>query len=90
MQESIELKSNKYVLTLVMDPDVPFERILSDVSDKFRRSARFFRNGQMALEFSGRELEEGQKRKVIDALEPTAARASGSTYLPTMIVSTML
>ena len=68
MQESIELKSNKYVLTLVMDPDVPFERILSDVSDKFRRSARFFRNGQMALEFSGRELEEGQKRKVIDAI----------------------
>ena len=27
-QSSIELKSTKYVLTLVMDPNVPFETIL--------------------------------------------------------------
>ncbi len=61
---SIELKSSKYVLTLVMDPSVPFERILSDVKEKFLSSARFFKGAQMALEFKGRELTDQQQHEV--------------------------
>jgi septum site-determining protein MinC len=67
-QSSIELKSTKYVLTLVMDPSVSFETILADVSDKFRRSARFFQGASMALAFSGRDLTAVQQRAVITAI----------------------
>ncbi len=65
---SIELKSSKYVLTLVMDPSVPFERILSDVTGKFRSSARFFKGAQMALEFKGRELSDSQQHELSSAI----------------------
>ncbi len=65
---SIELKSSKYVLTLVMDPEVSFEQILTDVTDKFKSSARFFRGAQMALEFKGRDLTDQQQRRVVRAI----------------------
>ena len=65
---SIELKSSKYTLTLIMDPSVPFERILADVTDKFRSSARFFRGAQMALEFRGRNLTQDEQHEIVNAI----------------------
>lgn len=65
---SIELKSSQYTLTLVMDPTVPFEQILADVSQKFHSSARFFRGAQMALEFKGRQLTPEQQSEVAAAI----------------------
>lgn len=65
---SFELKSNKYVLTLVCDPDVPFDTLLADVREKFMRSAKFFRNGQMAVSFRGRELTQEQEKQIVDAI----------------------
>lgn len=65
---SIELKSSQYALTLVMDPSVPFEKILADVEDKFRSSARFFRGAQMALEFRGRDLSQEEQSILASAI----------------------
>lgn len=66
---SFELKSNQYVLTLVCFPDVPFGKLLEDVREKFRRSAKFFRNGQMAVSFTGRsDLSEDMKRQLVSAI----------------------
>ena len=65
---SIELKSSQYVLTLVMDPSVPFEKILADVKEKFTSSARFFRGAQMALEFRGRLLPAQEQSAVVCAI----------------------
>lgn len=65
---SFELKSNQYVLTLVCSPDVPIEQLLEDVREKFRRSAKFFRGGQMAVRFQGRELTDDEQRKIIHAI----------------------
>ncbi len=65
---SIELKSSKYVLTLVMDPVVSFQQILTDVTQKFQKSARFFRGAQMALEFKGRDLSDEEQSRVVSAI----------------------
>ncbi len=67
-QSSIELKSTKYVLTLVMDPDVSFETILEDVTDKFRQSARFFKGASMAMAFAGRELTAKEEKQILSAI----------------------
>ena len=68
LNSSIELKSTKYTLTLVMDPDASFDRILEDVTAKFTSSARFFRGAQMALEFRGRSLTPDQQSLVASAI----------------------
>ena len=65
---SIELKSTKYVLTIVMDPDVPFETILEDVTDKFLKSARFFKGASMAMSFAGRSVTESEERQLLSAV----------------------
>ncbi len=65
---SFELKSNQYVLTLVCFPGFPFGKLLQDVREKFQRSAKFFRNGQMAVSFTGRELTEDEKRQIVQAI----------------------
>lgn len=67
-QSSIELKSTKYVLTLIMDPEVSFDRILEDVTDTFRKSGRFFKGASMAMSFQGRELTEAQQRQILSAV----------------------
>ena len=65
---SFELKSNQYVLTLLCAPDVPFETLLEDVRDKFRKSAKFFKNGQMAVRFQGRVLSDEEQRLLVKAI----------------------
>ena len=65
---SFELKSNQYVLTLLCTSDVPFETLLEDVRDKFRKSAKFFKNGQMAVRFQGRELSDEEQRLLVKAI----------------------
>ena len=65
---SIELKSTKYVLTVVMDPAVSFETILEDVTEKFRQSARFFKGASMAMSFAGREVTPQQERLLVEAV----------------------
>ena len=67
-QSSIELKSTKYVLTLVMDPDVPFGTILRDVQEKFMQSARFFKGASMAMAFTGREIGQEEERQILSAI----------------------
>ena len=68
MKEAFELKSNKYVLTLILNPETEFGEIVSLVAEKFRKSARFFKGGQMALEFRGRELTEEQQEQLLRAI----------------------
>ena len=67
-QSSFELKSNQYVLTLVCSPDVSFQTLLEDVREKFRRSAKFFRSGQMAVRFQGRVLTDEEQRQLVSAI----------------------
>ena len=74
---SIELKSSQYVLTLVMDPSVPFEKILADVKEKFTSSARFFRGAQMALGlicFQGRPLHAAARKLQTGFVEKTGGQ----------------
>ena len=65
---SIELKSSKYTLTIVMDPAASFEQILADITQKFTSSARFFKGAQMALEFRGKTLTPRQQSEAAAAV----------------------
>ena len=65
---SIELKSSKYTLTIVMDPSAPFEQILADITQKFTSGARFFKGAQMALEFRGKLLTQEEQFEAAAAI----------------------
>lgn len=69
MSDSVVLKSNKYGLSLVLDPTVEFEDLVRDICEKFARSAEFFGQTQMILETSGRDLSTEEAAVIIQAIE---------------------
>ncbi len=70
--DSVIIKTNAYGLTLILNPDIPFEQLLDDTGKKFAEAARFFRNAQMALTFRGRPLTEEEEIALIDEITANA------------------
>ena len=65
---SVIIKSNKYGLIVILDDKIPFDQLLQDIEFKFRESAKFFQNAQMALSFRGRVLTKPQERQVVETI----------------------
>ena len=61
MSQSVMIKSNKYGINLVLDPNIPFVELLKDVIEKFKASEKFFKNAELAISFEGRKLSEEKK-----------------------------
>ncbi len=61
MREPVVLKSNRYGLRLILDPEIPFDALLVAVAEKFFASADFFKGAKLGIGFEGRQLspEEG-------------------------------
>lgn len=67
--EAVVLKSNKYGLTLQLNPTMPFEDLIRGICEKFAKSANFFGEAEMVLETTGRELTNEETLVVIDAIQ---------------------
>ncbi|HIQ96565.1 MAG TPA: septum site-determining protein MinC [Candidatus Limivivens merdigallinarum] len=62
------IKSNKYGLIVILDEKLPFEELLKDIEDKFRESAKFFKNAKMAVTFRGRILNQVQEKQIVETI----------------------
>ena len=69
MSQSVTIKSNKYGINLVLNPDVTFDNLLKDVVEKFKASSSFFKNAKLALAFEGRALSDDEEQQIIAAIE---------------------
>ena len=65
MSQSVTIKSNKYGINLVLDPEIGFDELLKDVVEKFKASSTFFKNAKLALSFEGRKLSEEEEQQII-------------------------
>ena len=63
MKNSVVIKSFPSGIVLHLNPDIPFEEILSDVEDKFRESSAFFKDAKMALSRSEEHTSELQSQR---------------------------
>ena len=68
-KDAVILKSNKYGLTLQLDPVMPFADLIRKVCEKFAASASFFGETSMILETVGRELSSEEGMILIQAIE---------------------
>lgn len=68
MSQAVIIKSSKYGINLVLDSAMPFEELLEEILLRFKESEKFFANASFALSFEGRELTEGQKNQIVDAI----------------------
>ena len=56
MKSSVVIKGCKSGMTVILNPDTPFEQLLEDVGKKFKESEKFWGSAQMTLTLEGREL----------------------------------
>lgn len=73
MAQPVIIKSNKYGINLILDPDIPFGELLSRIADKFSESEKFFKNARMAISFDGRTLSEEEEYQILDAIAETTS-----------------
>lgn len=68
MAQKVIIKSNKYGINLILDPDIAFEDLLKAVIEKFKESEKFFKNSKLGISFAGRKLSNEEEQKIIDAI----------------------
>ena len=56
MQNGIVIKSSRAGMTVLLDPNLPFEELLAAIAKKFKDCARFWGAVQMTLTLEGRRL----------------------------------
>ena len=68
MQSSVVIKGSKAGMTVILNPDVPFEQLIEDIGKKFRESSRFWGSIQMTLTLEGRTLTPSEEFQIVDAI----------------------
>ncbi len=68
MKNSVVIKSNRSGMTVILDPELPFEQLLKDVAAKFGESARFWGSVQMALSLAGRDLSPEEEFELVNVI----------------------
>jgi len=68
MKNTVVIKGNKAGMTVILDPEVPFETLLLDIATKFEESARFWGSVQMTLTLAGRPLTPEQEFTIVNVI----------------------
>lgn len=68
MHNAVVIKSSKAGMTVILDPDMPFEQLLEAIGKKFSESARFWGSVQMTLTLEGRRLTAAEEFAIVDTI----------------------
>lgn len=68
MKNPVIIKSFPNGLSLFLDEEMTFDKLLEEIAVKFKESAHFFKDAKMGLSFEGRKLSEEEERKIIDTI----------------------
>lgn len=72
VKDPVLIKSNKYGITIRLDPDMPYKDLLPEIKVRFETAAHFFNNAKMAVEFEGRTFTEEEERLLVETIEEAA------------------
>lgn len=68
MSQAAIIKSSKSGITLVLNPELPFDTLLAGILKKFQESEKFFSNARFALSFEGRELTQEEQYQIVESI----------------------
>lgn len=68
MREAVILKSYQNGIAIKLNPEVPFEKILEELSMKFTQSRAFFGNSKVAVSLEGREVSDAEEIQILDTI----------------------
>lgn len=65
----VVLKNGKNYITATLDGEMPFEKLLVCIVNKFREAENFFGTEPFAIMLDGRELSDREKNIILDAID---------------------
>lgn len=68
MDNSVMIKGNQSGIIVVLDANLDFEELKSNIAEKFKASAKFLGNANVAVTFEGRELTTENEREILDII----------------------
>lgn len=68
MHNAVVIKSSKAGMTVILDPELPFDELLDAIAKKFSESARFWGSVQMTLTLEGRCLTAADEFQIVDTI----------------------
>lgn len=68
MKHTVVVKGNKAGLSVLLNPQTPFDQLLEDVAEKFQESSKFWGNVQMTLRLEGRELTPEEEYRIVNQI----------------------
>ena len=68
MKQPVVIKANNFGLLIILDPELEFDALCKAVGEKFRESAKFFGNADMAISFDGRKLSADEEEILIQTI----------------------
>lgn len=69
MRESVIIKSTKYGITLILNHEIDFEALATDICKKFAKTKDFWGNCEMIISLEGRELSTEEVECIVEAIE---------------------
>lgn len=69
MANIVTIKGTTYGFSVFLEESAAFDDICSELREKFKTSAKFFGNAQMAISFDGKEISDAQQRMLIEIME---------------------
>ena len=68
MDNKVVIKSFPNGISIHLDPETPFEKLVSEIEDKFTDATKFFRGNRLALSIEGQTLDEEQEKQIVKAV----------------------
>lgn len=68
MRNAVVIKGNKSGMTVFLDPELPFDELLTCIATKFQESSRFWGSVQMTLTLEGRELTPEEEFQIVNTI----------------------
>lgn len=73
MNHPVIIKGNKHGIVVILDETMEFELLKEKIAEKFKESAKFLGDAQMAISFEGRKLTDYQQREILDIISDNCA-----------------
>ena len=68
MKNAVIIKSFQNGLSIYLDSEIPFSKLVEEIAFKFRESSHFFKDASMVVSFEGRELSDIEERQLVNTI----------------------
>ena len=68
MKNAVIIKSFQNGLSIFLDDEIPFSKLIEEIAFKFREAAHFFKDASMVVSFEGRELSDQEERQIVNTI----------------------